>query len=298
MGALSAYYHATDIVPKPFGFDPYSDILAFYDKAIEPGLPYIDKLIEYPVITGMFIHLAGVVGQTLTGYYLFNSFFLVAFAVVSTYFLYKAVGKEDIKALFVYWVLAPSMFLFLVYNWDMIVVMFVVIVLYFITRDRLNHASLSLALGFCTKLYPIIYLPALLASRRRLREWARIIGVFAAVALVINVPFMLINYDGWSYFISFHSERGPNIDSIWAVVNTLVPGLTITQMNVISLALFASASLVALWKCRNESIIKLCFIVTLIFLLSNKVFSPQYALWLLPFYVLLPMRNRKLFYAM
>jgi len=298
VGSLSAYYHASDITPRLFGFAPYSDILAFYDEAVAPGIPYVDKLIEYPVITGLFIHLAGVIGQTYAGYYLFNSVFLVAFAVAATYFLYLAMGNGDKRVLFPYWVFAPSMFFFLIYNWDIIAVLFVVIALCFMLRDKALRASASLTLGFCTKLYPAMYLLPLLTTRRRIGEWAKIVGAFGVVALAINGAFMLLNFDGWSYLVSFHSERAPNPDSIWAVAKVLVPGLTVAQINVLSLVLFASASLIAVWKYRRDSIIKLCFVVTLVFLISNKVFSPQYVLWLLPFYVLLPLKNWKLFYAL
>lgn len=298
VGVLSAYYHATDITPRLFGFEPSSDIMAFYAESVEPGMPYIDKLIEYPVITGLFIHLAGAVGGTYAGYYLFNSFFLIAAAIAATYFLYRATSSEDRRALLTYWIFAPSMFFFLIYNWDIIAILFVAIALYFMQRDRVHPAAAFLALGFSSKLYPVLYLLPLLMTRRRMREWARIIVVFGVVALAINGAFMLIDFDGWSYFSSFHSERAPNHDSIWAVANTIVPSLSVAQINILSLALFSSASLIALWRYRHDSVIRLCFIVTLIFLISNKVFSPQYVLWLLPFYVLLPMKNKKLFYAL
>jgi hypothetical protein len=48
VGVLSAYYHATDITPRLFGFEPYSDIMEFYAESVEPGMPYVDKLIDYP----------------------------------------------------------------------------------------------------------------------------------------------------------------------------------------------------------------------------------------------------------
>ncbi len=300
VGLLTAYYYATDITPRPFGLSPYSDIRKFYDVAEAPGLPYVDKQMEYPVITGLFIHAAGVLGRTYTGYYLFTCFFLIAFAIIATYLLYKSIDKKDKKALFVYWIFAPSMFFFLIYNWDMIAIVFVAAAFYFMRQNKFFYASLLLSLGFCTKLYPVLYLLPLLLliTTRKMSQWAKTIGTFCVVALAINVPFMFLNFDGWSYFISFNSQRPPNPDSIWAVVNNLVPSLSITQINILSLVLFASLSLVAVWKCRHDSAIKLCFILTLIFLISNKVFSPQYILWILPFYVLLDMKKVKLFYAL
>jgi uncharacterized membrane protein len=294
---LTAYYHSTGLTPRLFGFSPSSDIRIFYDKAVEPGLFYIDKLIEYPVITGLFIQAAEVLGKTYAGYYLFNSFFLIAFAVIATYLLYKSIANKDKRGLFIYWVFAPSMFFFLIYNWDMLAIIFVVIALYFIRQNKVVYAASFLSLGFCAKLYPVFYLLPLLLTRS-IRQWPKIIGVFFLVALVINGSFMFLNFDGWSYFISFNSQRHPNPDSIWAVVNTLVPSLSNTQINILSLVLFLSLSLIAVWKCRHDSIIKLCFILTLIFLISNKVFSPQYLLWLLPFYVLLDMKKKGLFYAL
>lgn len=297
VGMLTAYYHSTGLTPRLFGLSPSSDILTFYDKAVEPGLPYIDKLIEYPVITGLFIHAAGVLGKTYVGYYLFNSFFLIAFAIIATYLLYKSIDNKDKRVLFAYWIFAPSMFFFLIYNWDMLAIIFVVIAFYFIRQNKVVYAASFLSLGFCAKLYPVLYLLPLLLTRS-IRQWPKIIGVFVLVALAINGSFMFLNFDGWSYFISFNSQRPPNPDSIWAIVNTLVPSLSNTQINILSLVLLLSLSLIAVWKCRHDSVIKLCFILTLIFLISNKVFSPQYLLWLLPFYVLLDMKKKGLFYAL
>ena len=56
-----------------------------------------------------------------------------------------------------------------------------------------------------------------------------------------------------------------------------------------SLALFASTSLVWMWKRHREPGFarwSLAFPMLVLFLLSNKVYSPQYGLWLLPLFAL------------
>jgi hypothetical protein len=61
-------------------------------------------------------------------------------------------------------------------------------------------------------------------------------------------------------------------------------------INVASFTLFAvSFALVWLWKQRREPDFarwSLAFPLLVLFLLSNKVYSPQYGLWLLPFFAL------------
>ena len=71
---------------------------------------------------------------------------------------------------------------------------------------------------------------------------------------------------------------------------------TPTVLNAVSLALFAAVcvgiAVVALTAPRRPRVAQLCFLVVAGFLLTNKVWSPQYSLWLVPLAVLaLPHRR-------
>ena len=302
IGFLSAFIHATFPLfsdEKKWFWLAYSDIVPMHAAAHTPGIPYLNYLIEYPVITGLFIRLMGVLGRGEWQYYALTSIYLTLFAVLATYFLYQTAKSDNGKRLLTYWILAPSMLVFLIYNWDIMAVLFVIVALYLTTRDRDCLASAALALGFSCKFYPVIYLLPLLIKQRRPSDWVKIIGVFGATALAINLFFMISNFDGWYYFFSFNNARPPNPDSIWGVAYYWIRPLSTSQINVLSLLLFAVGSAVVAWKFRRESTIKLCFALTLVFLISNKVFSPQYFLWLLPFFVLLPLRGtgKRVFYG-
>ncbi len=279
----------------------YSDILSMRGVAHIPGLPYVDYQVEYPVLTGLFIRLTGVLGPGNWQYYGVTCGFLIAFAILAAYFLYRAAGEAGGGRALLFWALAPSMFAFLIFNWDILAVLCVAVALYLAARDRDCLAAAALAAGFSCKLYPALFLVPLLMKRRTLPDWARLIGVFGVTALAINSFFMVSNFDGWYHFFSFSSSRPPNDDSIWGVACYWIRPLTTGQVNIISLALFAAGSAAVLWRLRRGSTARLCLALILVFLLTNKVFSPQYALWLLPFFVLLPGLGagpgRALFYA-
>ena len=107
VGGCSAFFHTFQ---RLFSIDiAYNDILTKTQAAIQPGMPYIDKLIEYPVLTGLFIRLMGFAGGGEWGYYALSAVFLTVFAVVATYFLYRTGGSEDRRRLLAYWiVLVPD----------------------------------------------------------------------------------------------------------------------------------------------------------------------------------------------
>ena len=98
----------------------------------------------------------------------------------------------------------------------------------------------------------------------------------------------------WSTFFRFNSARPADWDSIWFigckhVDITAVCGHT-SRIDMASLALFAS-TFVVVWvvKRRREPDFarwSLAFPMLVLFLLCNKVYSPQYGLWLLPFFAL------------
>lgn len=276
----------------------YSDTLGFFDRVAAPGFAYISKPIEYPILTGFFIQLAGMIGKTRAGYYLASIAGLLAAAAIATYFLYKILSDGQKNNLLRYWIFAPSLLIFLTYNWDILPVLFTAIAFYFFQKNRYPTTSAFLALGASAKLYPIFYIAPLILKAKDWAERIKIILVFGLTFAAVNLPFMIWNFSGWSYFFNLNSLRNSNPDSIWTIARFLFRNLTIPEINFLSAVLFLALAIFVLWKFRQENFIKICFLLTLIFLLTNKVFTPQYLMWLLPFWVLLPELKAKWFYAL
>jgi len=271
----------------------YSDVLHLYGAAAAPGWPYLDRAVEYPVLTGLFLKLTGLAPGML-GYYAATCAALGALALWATRLLKTLTPDSD--RLLRCWCLAPSLWFFLLYNWDMLAVFCVVASLACAARGRGAAAGACLALGFSAKLYPIVGLPALLLSRRGPRGWAAPLAGFAAAAAAVNGPFALIDFGAWVYVFRFNGAHLPNPDSIWSLLRVALGPGAAGPINALSLAAFAALLGFALGRLRRRSFVELSYGATLAFLLAGKMFSPQYALWLLPFFALLPV-PRRWFYA-
>ncbi len=296
----------------------YSDVLGFYERAAAPGFVYISKPIEYPVLTGLFIEGAARIGGSRAGYYATNAFVLLGFAVAATYLLYRMTPEQERGRLWRYWIFAPSMFFFATYNWDLMAVFFSVAAFYVIAphygesprtdadqtqtlrKQRLGLAAFFLALGFAAKFYPVLYFIPLLLAAVTWKERVKLVAIFGATALAVNLPFMFANFDGWSYFFTLNSVRNSNPDSIWTILRFFFSdaAVGVPAINAISLVLFAGAYTWVMVRFRKAPMLWLCFTATLLFLITNKIFSPQYVLWLLPFFVLLPSVKNWQFYGL
>lgn len=130
-------------------------------------------------------------------------------------------------------------------------------------------------------------------------------GALTTWALV-NLPIALLYPDGWREFFRLNTTRHADPDSLYNVVmsftdwngfdGTLRHGEPPTVLNLVSLLLFAAAcagiAYIGLTAPRRPRLAQLCFLVIAAFLLTNKVWSPQYSLWLVPIAVLaLPHRR-------
>lgn len=189
---------------------------------------------------------------------------------------------------------SPALALTAVINWDLLAVVLVAAALWTWSRGRPVATGVLIGLGTATKLYPLFLLGGVLVIAVRERRWRDLALSSAAAAaawIVANTPAYLSGPAEWRVFWTFNSERGPDLGSVWLVAQQMLDrGITAHAVNVVSWLFFAAWCLgVAAvgWRARRTpTLAQLGFLVVAGFLLINKVYSPQYVLWLLPLAVL------------
>jgi uncharacterized membrane protein len=203
--------------------------------------------------------------------------------------------------------LSPALLLTGLVNWDLIAVAFVAGALWAWARGRPLLTGVLIGLGAATKLYPLFLLGGVLVLCLRQRRF-RTFGVTAAGAagawVVANLPALLTGPSAWKVFWSFNAERGADLGSVWLVVQQALDttpdpfSFEPHTINVVSWLFFGlwcvGVAAIGLTSPANPRLAQLGFLVVAGFLLVNKVYSPQYVLWLLPLAVLARPRWRDL----
>ena len=176
-------------------------------------------------------------------------------------------------------------------------------------RRRPGLAGILIGLGVAAKLYPVLLLlPLLVLGVRtgRLGDAVRTSAIAVITWAAINLPVALLYPRGWSEFFRLNSRRTQDMDSLFNVIKSftgwpgLDPNLGFWQppivLNAVVAAVFllccAAISYIALTAPQRPRVAQLAFLVVAAFLLVNKVWSPQFSLWLVPLAVLaLPHRR-------
>lgn len=279
----------------------YSDIVPLLGTEQLTGgrLPYLDACAstdhecdEYPVLTMYAMRLAAWMGSGMAGFFYANAFLLAIAAFVVVVCLYLLVGSRTL-----YFALAPTLLVYGFVNWDLLAVAFVTAatLAYLNRRDAWSGALLGL--GAAAKVYPVLLLVPFVIGRFKEKEPDRGIHLAWAGAgawLAVNLPFIVAAPKSWWEFFRFNAARPADWDSLWfigchRVTGQLYCGHT-SAINAASAALFVVVSL-ALWRLRRRAAPEFPrwtfgFPLIVAFLLANKVYSPQYGLWLLPWFAL------------
>ena len=104
---------------------------------------------------------------------------------------------------------------------------------------------------------------------------------------------MWASFDGWAHFFRFNSMRPVDWGTLWSAgCQTFGSGLcsNIPLVNALSLTAFLTGASLTWWlvirAAPNVPRWQLGFPILVIFFLTNKVYSPQYSLWILPWFAL------------
>lgn len=286
----------------------YSDIpLLYRDRAFGMGefaYAVVDEVrtLEYPVLTGLFADVLARLSRWLLGvdaaqqdiewvsltYFEVNVLALTLLGLVAVWATARTAANPWHALMMA---AAPSLAVAATINWDMLAVALTALALLTWARGRAVLAGVFIGLGVAAKLYTVFLLwPLLVLCLRtgRLREFWRTTVAAAVAWAAVNLPVLVISPAGWWEFWSFNSERGAEFGSLWYGLQ--VAGYPVPHLNPIAMGLLIVVCLgigaLALWAPRRPRLTQLAFLTVAAFLLLNKVYSPQYVLWLLPLVVL------------
>lgn len=305
---------------------PYKSSWVETDASGAPQTRYDGKpavrYMEYPVLTGMYQYVSMALAKTYTALSkvaplpvvaeVVMFFDIAAFGLALAWLgtVWATAGLAGRRLWDAALVAASPLVIFQIFtNFDALATAFAMSGLLAWARRKPVLAGLLIGLGAAAKLYPLLFLgPMLVLGIRtgRLRALGRTAAVAAATWLLVNLPVMVLFPRGWSEFFRLNARRGDDMDSLFSVIKSFTgwrgldpklgfwqPPTTLnTTVTVLFVLCCAAIAYVAFTAPRRPRVAQLAFLIVAAFLLTNKVWSPQFSLWLVPLAVLaLPHRR-------
>ena len=279
-------------------FGQFSDIRGFYGMHFFDGQhlwPFSEKTllgdtkvqhpVEYPALTGLIMwRLSFLVSPSQTAvfdYYRITAAFQIVLLAISAYLIFKLAGKKY----GFYFILAPAVLYSLNRNWDIWAIAAMLLAIYLFEKKRFQLSAILLAVSIATKFFPIVLMLPIMIIFLRNKQIKLFIRYALTTAIawgVINLPFVLINYEGWAYFYKFSAERGLGSASFFEIINIILPSITFSSIHFYILNTLALVA-VTTYFVRLKSVPTLAatsFFVMFGFILFNKQYSMQYVIWL------------------
>jgi uncharacterized membrane protein len=312
--SVLGFLQKTPCMNAGFDFGPtvrhacYTDIYPLYfGRGLADGkIPYLDKIsepVEYPVLTGGFMHVMAVISGWFGGdaaargmlFYKLTVIGLVVCALVTVLATAYVAGRRGMRSGLMI-AASPALLLAAYINWDLLAVALGALAVAAWARRQPVLAGVLLGLGVAAKFYPLLFLgPLFLLCLRagRMREFFRTVGGAVVAWLVVNVPIMVAAWGSWSRFYTFNQQRPVDWGSTFFMLRGHVKAFAVGDVPKINLygeagfvVLALAVAALIIFAPRRPRLPQVLFLVVAAFLLTNKVWSPQYVLWLLPLAVL------------
>jgi len=320
-------------------------LLVIHQQGIESDVarvyfPYADELfrgsipeMEYPPFALVFFAIPRLFASTPLGYEIAFSaevfvFFMAGLIVIGK--LAKRYHQSQHMAMLVYAALMLMLIEFVLDRYDIFPAILTLLSFYCLVTKRYAWAFALLSIATMSKLYPVVLFPIYLVPFFFNRDWKNVLkgaGVFIITALLIVLPFVLLDSEAAFHFLSYHMDRPLQVESFAASLIELASIVGLTDVWVefgfgsdnlmgpwpdavasylLPLTLSVLAALYALHAymmsrlrkdkqdSENNRIIHLSgavLVSLLAFILFGKVFSSQYLIWIVPFIALMMMTS-------
>lgn len=284
-------------------------------------VPYVDYPNEYPVLTGTVMWAAASIAPigNARAYFDVSALIMLGCALVVTVAVARSAGNRPWDAAL--FAMSPLLLFHGLTNWDLLAAAFAALAVACWAKRLPVLAGLCLGLGTAAKLYPILFVVPLLAlCWRAHRMRAGLLAAVTAIgtAIAVNVPYFFFSarllpgprqgdadtachglidpQRAWWQFFNLNRCRAVDWDSLWFHAQERIsfrgillwPGVRfeVSRVNSLSLAMFVMALsgivVLVVTAQRRPRLPQVLFLAMAAFLLVNKVWSPQYSIWLVP----------------
>ncbi len=318
---------------------------SFANKMLDGMLPYRDFNSEYPPLALFSFLLPALFFPDYPAYGFFYAVEIFLLDVVILFIMVKFTQRLNLRiwtVLIIYTLCLIAMGPIVTGRFDLLPAALVLVSLYAFISGRNKTAWSFLALGASAKLYPLIIVPLFILFMLYNRQYRRLVQgviVFIGVLLALNLPWIIVSWDGYcninndASFLGYHIARELHSESSYGLVILMGQVMGLTQVdanltygswNIISptadaLAIytfyitFAFLAILyviyikrllktpltsgidarsTLGEISAQLIIRCSMLAVIIMLLTSKVFSPQFLIWLCPLIPLVNARRR------
>lgn len=175
-----------------------------------------------------------------------------------------------------YYLLSLSSYVFFAVRFEPLVLFLSVLSIYLYRGNRYMRSAFVAALAISLKwFFGFFVIAVLMRERMKGIEYAFFVGVFY---LLLNSPFIALAPDNFLHPFQWHGQRVPVNDGIYNVF--LVAGYELPYQTIFPVAMIIG--MIFIYR-RPLSLIKTYLLLILLFLMTSKVYSPQFNLWIVLF---------------
>jgi preprotein translocase subunit SecG len=276
-------------------------VLNIYDYLVKnrQDLPYKEEFVYFPLthffIGGYQMVVSPLLGEEFKGWlfgepsdYLFRYLFFlkipyIIFDILIGVILFHYFKEKKLKeSAFIFWLFNPFSILLIYFysNIDIIPVLFSVLAILMIKKNKGLAAGLLLAVGAGFKAYPLIFLPSLLLTKEKFPK--QIFNIIVSIVLFISIllPFWNGNFIASSFSSGLTNrifENGIDIG-----LSRSIPYFAILYLIGFAYLYF-----------KNKQNHLAFFLTTPLFLMATISYHIQWILWFIPFVNLWLVKNPK-----
>lgn len=299
-----------------------NDVTIYFTSAknvLAGQLPYHDFFFQYPPGSLLFFIPAAVNAES-AGQFFANFkvevFVLNWFILAATAFIALSTAQSLNRTLLLYTLAIPAIGSMLWQRYDIAPALVVVLAFAAWLRGWRSVTWLLLGLGAVVKIYPGLLAPLFAIAEYRaggIRRAGRGLAMFGAVVTLGFAPFFIASFEETANIFLSQSGRGFEIESVGSTLMVVagwfgLPAQAVYRrrlntwdiespvagaLQILFLGLEAAATLFVYWNCWRKqqldtlALIRFALALIALNLLTTKVFSAQYVIWLFPLALLI-----------